>query len=174
MDIYCTTEVGCEITFSHFVDDQLAPIVQKTVVLNKRVVANVLTIVPGYPTVIQMSAPTGLLNGQFITIVDSVGTIAPIINNQVLPITVIDATSFSVDLDTSDFTYTGGANILTGLMPNSGQLTYVRVYLGAIAHMHQFKISLNQFQINDPVIGSAQFELQGLMLWTRREGRIRG
>lgn len=174
VDIYCTTEVGCEITFSHFVDDQLTPVVQRTVVLNKRLVVNVLNIIPGYPTVIQLSGLSLLQPGQLITIVNAVGTIAPIINNQVLPVTIIDDTSFSVDLDTTDFTYSGGANILTGLAPNSGQLSYVRVYLGAIAHMHQFQLSLNQSQISDPVIGSAQFELQGMLLWTRRAGRIRG
>jgi hypothetical protein len=55
---------------------------------------------------------------------------------------------------------------------------YVRVYLGAVARIHQIQITLsiiplNLSQLSDPQKGAAQFELQGLVWWTRRAGRIK-
>ncbi len=56
---------------------------------------------------------------------------------------------------------------------------YVRVYLGAVARIHQIQITLsttfplNQSQLGNEAQGNAIFELQGLVWWTRRAGRIK-
>jgi hypothetical protein len=50
---------------------------------------------------------------------------------------------------------------------------YVRVYLGAIARFHQLQITLSAAQLADAEQGTAQFEMQGLLLWTRPEGRLK-
>lgn len=51
---------------------------------------------------------------------------------------------------------------------------YVRVYLGAIGRMHQIKLTLSTSQVFDQTYGRALFEMQGMVVWTRMEGRIRG
>lgn len=50
---------------------------------------------------------------------------------------------------------------------------YVRVYLGAIARFHQIVITLTPTQLADAVKGSERFEMQAMVWWTRREGRIK-
>lgn len=50
---------------------------------------------------------------------------------------------------------------------------YVRVYLGAVGRFHQIQLTLTDAQIADPGSGVAQFEMQGMVLWTRKEGIIK-
>lgn len=50
---------------------------------------------------------------------------------------------------------------------------YVRVYLGAIARVHRIRMTLSDAQIADAEIGTAPFVIQGLVLWTRAEGRLK-
>lgn len=50
---------------------------------------------------------------------------------------------------------------------------YVRVFFGAIGRIHQLVLRLSDSQIDDPQEGTAQFELQGLVIWTKKEGRIK-
>jgi hypothetical protein len=174
VDLYCTTQPGCQITFQHFIDDQSESVVQKTVVLNKRLLISISTINVGAITTIQTSSAHSLTNNQSIMINDTSGSIASIINNTTQVVTVINPTTFTIDVDTSGYIYTSGGNIITGIVSNNGLLSYIRIYLGAIAHMHQFVITLSANQVADPIIGSAQFEMHGIVLWTRRAGRIRG
>lgn len=53
------------------------------------------------------------------------------------------------------------------------QSTYTRVYCGIYANLVQIRIYLTDAQIADDTIGNANFELQGLVIWTRPGGRIR-
>ena len=50
---------------------------------------------------------------------------------------------------------------------------YVRVFIGSQARFHTLKITLSPDQINDPTLGVQGFELQGIVLWTRRQGRLK-
>jgi len=50
---------------------------------------------------------------------------------------------------------------------------YIRVFLGLIARNHQITITLNEEQLEDPLIGSSDFEIQGIIFHTRMEGRIK-
>jgi hypothetical protein len=55
---------------------------------------------------------------------------------------------------------------------NQGQ--YVRVFLGSIGRFHQLQLTLSTSQLEDAEQGTAQFEMQGMLLWFRPEGRIKG
>jgi len=175
VDLYCTLIAGGQITFKHFIDDQLAPVIERTVLLSPRNLRDITLVIPGATptsTIINVASGHGLTVFQQVTISNVVGTIAPIINNQTFMAFIIDETNFEIGLSSAGYTYTSGGYIYQGNLPNSGQLNYTRVYLGAIAHMHQFEISVASD--TDQIIGSAQFELQGMVLWTKRAGRIRG
>jgi hypothetical protein len=50
---------------------------------------------------------------------------------------------------------------------------YVRVFLGATARVHLLRFTLSQSQITDPIQSVQPFVLQGVVLWTRKEGRLR-
>lgn len=50
---------------------------------------------------------------------------------------------------------------------------YVRVYLGAIARVHRIRLTLNADQIEDDDTGKSDFIIQGLVFWTRAEGRLK-
>ena len=50
---------------------------------------------------------------------------------------------------------------------------YTRVFLGMIARQHQITITLSAAQLADPLVGSSDFELQGVIFHTRNEGRIK-
>lgn len=52
-------------------------------------------------------------------------------------------------------------------------VTYKRVFLGQIARNHQIKITLSVDQLADSLISTSDFELQGIILHTRQEGRIK-
>ncbi len=50
---------------------------------------------------------------------------------------------------------------------------YIRVFLGITSRNHQIKISLSDEQLADSLIGSSDFEIQGIIFHTRMEGRIK-
>lgn len=50
---------------------------------------------------------------------------------------------------------------------------YIRVFLGQVARNHQIKLTLTPDQLADPLIGTSNFELQGIITHTREEGRIK-
>ncbi len=102
-----------------------------------------------------------------------VGTIGNVLNNQTFAVTVVNATTFTMVVNTNGLVYTSAGYIYQKIQPQ-GDATYTRVYLGAIAHMHQIQFTLSQDQIDDPMKGKAQFELQGIVGWMRPAGRIRG
>jgi hypothetical protein len=49
---------------------------------------------------------------------------------------------------------------------------YTRVFIGSNARFHTLVITMTPEQVADPLIGVAGFEMQGIVLWTRREGRL--
>lgn len=50
---------------------------------------------------------------------------------------------------------------------------YVRVFLGAIGRLIQLELTLSSSQLADSDAGQVQLEIQGLVIWTRKEGRIK-
>jgi hypothetical protein len=50
---------------------------------------------------------------------------------------------------------------------------YERVFLGAIGRFFQIELTLTDAQIADDDTGKEQFELQGMVIWTRPEGRVK-
>lgn len=50
---------------------------------------------------------------------------------------------------------------------------YIRVFLGQIGRNHQIKMTLTDEQLADTDIGTSDFELQGIIMHTREEGRIK-
>lgn len=175
VDIYCTTQTGGEITFNHYIEDQTSPIFSRKVELCFRSTVSISNITMGsVTTLIQTATPHKLTNQQQVTITDVVGSIAPVINNRQFIATVISPTSFSIVLISTGYTYTSGGSVPTSKLPNSGQYHYTRVYLGAIAYIHQFELTMTDEQIADPIVGKTQFELQGLVVWMQPSGRING
>lgn len=175
VDLYCTTAFGGEITVNHFVDDQESPIFSRKVSLYTRGVLNIATITTGVITTITTVSAHNLLSAsnQEVTIANVVGTAGNVLNNQTIQATVTGVNTFTVPIDTSALSYTQGGVIWWPEL-NPGDAKYTRIYLGAIAHMHQLQFTLNSDQLADPVKGAAGFEMQGLVLWTRAQGRIRG
>lgn len=177
VDLYCTTMPGGEITVNHYTDDQQTPVFTRTVEIFSRGVIAITAVTVGVTTTITTAIDHGLAVGGFTVISDVVGSIAKILNNQngktFKVATVISTTQFTITLDTTAYVYVSG-----GLVYNadliSGDAHYTRIYLGAIAHMHQLQFTLSNNQVTDPIKGAAQFEMQGLVLWTRPAGRIRG
>jgi hypothetical protein len=53
------------------------------------------------------------------------------------------------------------------------QVKYIRVFLGMVARNHQIRLTMTQNQIDNTLIGSSDFELQGILFHTRKEGRIK-
>ncbi len=142
--------------------------------LSKRRIVPFSTLTPGDPTTVTTPIVHNLTTGQLVTITDTVGSISEIINNNEYPVAVVDETTFTVPQNTIGYTYSGGGTISASIRPNAGQLNYTRIYLGAIAYMHQFEVLLTEEQVVDPIVGTAQFELQGLVIWTQKAGRIKG
>lgn len=50
---------------------------------------------------------------------------------------------------------------------------YIRVFLGMIARNHQITLTLTPEQLANPDIGGSDFEIQGIIFHTRKEGRIK-
>jgi hypothetical protein len=174
IDLYCTTMVGGEITVNHFVDDQETPIFTRTVEIFSRGVISIASITPGNPTTITTLTDHGLQAGQYVTISDIIGSIGRVLNNgSFLVLTRVSNTVFTISEDTTAFAYTSAGFVYNSNLVQ-GDAHYTRVYLGGIAHMHQIQLTLSQNQLTDPVKGTAQFEMQGLVIWTRKTGKIRG
>ena len=174
VDIYCTTVFGGKITFNHYIDDQSTPVFSRVITLCKNQLLAITNVVPGVTTAFTTFAEHNLVDQQLVTITDLVGTIAPILNNNSYVATVTSTTTFTIDVVTTGYTYTGGGNIPIPLLASSGDQNYTRVYLGAIGYMHQFEFTMTEQQTLDPVIGKAAFELQGLVVWSQKAGRIKG
>lgn len=56
---------------------------------------------------------------------------------------------------------------------NTNSAKYVRIFIGIIARVIRFRFTLSADQIADPVKGTAPFVIQGLVIWTRKEGRLK-
>ena len=174
VDLYCTTMPGSEITLNHFVDDQQTAVLTKTVEIFSRGVINIINVIPGTLTTITTLDDHGLSVGEFVTISNVLGSIGLLLNNQTFKVnTVLSIRSFTITLHSTGYAY-----ISDGFIYNKdlvqGDSHYTRIYLGAIAHMHQLQFTLSNNQVTDEAKGVAQFEMQGLVIWTRSAGKIRG
>lgn len=174
VDVYCTTINGGTVTFNHYVNDQGNPVFSRKLETYPRNALNIASITPLLQTQVTTTVPHGLTSGQQVTITNVIGTMAEVINNQNLPVIVLGPNLFSIDLDTTGTQYSSGGTVTVSLRSNYGSATYTRMYLGAIGHMHQFGFTLTNDQIEDPISGTAQFELQGIVMWSRPVGMIRG
>ena len=114
-----------------------------------------------------------MTTGEQTTISDIVGNIGGVLNNKTYPVTVTSTTTFTIPVNTTGYSYNSAGYVYNKDLQD-GDTKYVRVFLGAIAYMHQIQITLSDAQLNDPVKGTAQFEMQGLVAWTRKAGRIKG
>jgi hypothetical protein len=180
VDLYCTALVGGEITVNHFVDDQETPVITKTVELFSRGVVAISTVTVGATTTITTKTDHELVVGEFVTISDIVGSVGTILNNNTYLVSVVSSTTtFTItDAKGNNINTSGYAYIQAGYVYNAdleeGDSKYTRIYLGATGYMHQIEFTLSENQVADIVKGAAQFEMQGLVVWTRRMGRIRG
>lgn len=172
VDIYCTAMPGGEITLNLYVDDQQSPTVSKKVEIFSRGVVNITSITPGLITTIVTNIDHGLVTGEQATISDIIGSIGRALNNQTAPATVIDNVTFTVPINTTGFAYVSEGFVWNEDI-SAADSKYVRVFLGAIAYMHQIQLTLTSDQVADPVKGAAQFEMQGMVLWWRPAGRIK-
>jgi len=180
IDLYVTSMVGSQITVNHYVDDQDTPIITKTVNLFERGVFNITNVSVGTTTTITTLQDHELSVGEVVTISDIVGNVRNVLNNQSFIVgTIPTDKTFTIkafngtDINTTGLIYTLGGFVYNQDLPQ-GDATYTRVFLGAIGRMHQLEFTLSPEQLADPVSGAAQFELQGIVLWTRETGRIRG
>lgn len=175
VDLYCSTNVGGEITVQHFVDDQSAPVFTRTVEIFSRGVLNITNITSAAVAQITTGAPHNLVANELVTLSGVYLPMGDDTNNVTVPITaIIDPNNFTVPIDTLGSVYSGGGYVYGELPFDIGSAKYTRIYLGAIAHMHQLVFTLSEAQLADPVKGTSQFEMQGLVIWTRPTGRIRG
>lgn len=174
VDLYISTLVGGEITFQHFVNDQTYPVFERIIELYPRGIAQIAAILRGSPTTFRTATPHELIDQQQVLITDMTGDLAPFINNINFTATVIDAVRFTIDFDSTGSTFGFRGVVNNPILVNYGTTTYTRVFLGAIAHMHQFVITLSDEQLADPSKGAPQFELQGMVIWSRPAGMIRG
>jgi hypothetical protein len=173
VDLYITPNTYGEIQFQHFVDDKPYPVFSRNVALYSRGPLDILSITTGITTTIVTVSAHNLVTGQQVVLSNVSGTIDRIINNQTVAVTVVDAVTFTVPIVTSNFTVTSNGYIW--LPPfNPGDAKYTRVYLGAVGYHHQFVITISDQQLLDPIKSVSQFELQGLVIWTRPAGLIRG
>lgn len=174
VDLYCSTNVGGEITVKHFVDDQQSPILTKTVEIFSRGVIAISNIAVGTTTLFTTVTDHQLTVGETFVVSDVIGTVGTILNNNTYIVaSTPSTTTFTISLNTTGFIYVSNGFVYSDDLVQ-GDSKYYRIYLGATAHMHQLSFSLSDSQLNDPVKGVAQFEMQGLVTWTRAQGRIRG
>lgn len=174
VDVYCTTLTGGEFTFNHYVNDQTTPVFSRKVEIFPRSQTAILHVFPGFQTQFQTATPHNLINDQQVLITGMTGTIGDVMNNKQFSITRSSPDTFITDFNGQGYVWNGGGVIQVGLRPNYGSATYTRIYLGAVAHMHQFEFTLTNDQVADPLNGTAQFELQGMVIWSRPTGMIRG
>lgn len=179
VDIYCTTFPGGEITLEHFVDDQETPVLTKTVEIFSRGVINITALTVGATTLITTQNNHGLTVGESVVLSDIVGNVGQILNNDTFLVgTTPTLATFTINdlsnnpVNTTGYIYNSAGYVYNADLSNN-DATYTRVFLGPIARMHQISLSLSAQQLADPVKGVAQFELQGLVVWTKEAGRIR-
>lgn len=174
VDLYCTTLPGGEITVNHFIDDQLNPVFSRTVEIFSRGVIGISNIAVGATTTITTVSDHGLVVGQDVTISDIIGSVGRVLNNETIDVASIPTlNTFTINFNTTGYAYNSEGFIYNAELI-SGDAHYTRIYLGAIAHMHQLQFTMTQAQLTDPIKGRAQFEMQGLVIWTRACGKIRG
>ncbi len=182
VDLYCSTMPGGEITVNHYVDDQQSPVFTRTVEIFSRGVNNITNIATGATTTITTGQDHGLSVGESVTFADIIGSVGTILNNQTFRVgtvpttttfTITDFSTVPVPVDTTTYVYIQAGYIYNEELVQ-GDSQYTRIYLGAIAHMHQLQFTLSTNQVKDSVKGLAQFEMQGLVIWTRPTGKIRG
>jgi len=171
-DLYITTMYGGQITVQHFVDDGADPIYTKQVDLYARGANFITNIIVGTPTTITTQNIHNLVTNEWATFGGIVGDLGFALNNASSPVIVIDPNTFTIPIPTSG-TFLPGGVVYKG-NNTIGQSWYTRVYLGAIARMHSLTIGFDPLLLTDPIKAPVQFELQGLVIWTRPEGRIRG
>lgn len=173
VDIYASTRAGSEITVQLFTDDNdSTPTITKVATMYRKGQIQISSVTPGNPTTITAVMDHGLVTGQETEVDGVIGTVGDAINGISFPITSTSSTTFTIPVNTNGFTYTSGGYFY-GTVLASGDAKYTRVFFGAIARMHQIVITLSPDQISDTVQGQAQFEMQGLVIWTRPEGRIK-
>lgn len=174
VDLYCTSMPGGEITLNHYVDDQLDPVFTRTVEIFSRGVIGISSITIGATTTITTSSEHNLTVGEFVTFANVIGNVGRLLNNQSFSVTTVSSpTIFIITLNSIGYTYTSSGVIYNASLVQ-GDAHYTRIYLGAIAHMHQIQLTLTTNQVTDETKGVAQFEMQGLVFWTRPTGKIRG
>jgi hypothetical protein len=173
VDLYLTPNTFGEINFQHFIDDKPYPVFNRNVTLYSRGVQQISAIATGPITTITTIEAHNLNTGQQIVFSNVTGSIDSSINNQTVPVTVVDSFNFTVPLGTGGLTVTQPGYFWATPF-NPGEVKYARVYLGGIGYHHQFVITLTENQMLDPIKSTAQFELQGLVIWTRPTGMIRG
>jgi hypothetical protein len=103
-----------------------------------------------------------------------IGTSGKFLNNLDLVATVISPTTYTVPVDTNGYTYIAGTGVVFSAENSVGDAKYTRIYLNVTAYMHQFVFKLSPAQLADPVKGTAQFQLQGMVMWTKPAARIKG
>lgn len=173
VDIYATTEAGAEITVQLFTDDNdSTPTMTRIATLYRKGQIQIASVTPGNPTTITAVSNHNLVTGQETEIDGVLGSIGMALNGNTFAITSTGLTTFTVPVDTNGFSY-NSAGYFYGAVLAMGDAKYTRVFFGAIARMHQIVLTLSPAQIADTVQGTSQFEMQGLVIWTRPEGRIK-
>ena len=66
--------------------------------------------------------------------------------------------------------YTNDRALTTNPVKN---VKYIRVFLGQIARNHQITLTLTAAQLANNLIGTSDFEIQGILMHTREEGRVK-
>jgi hypothetical protein len=173
VDLYVTTNTYGEINFQHFIDDKADPVFNRNVALYPRGVMIISTITAGATTTVVSASAHNLISNQQVVFSNITGTMGNALNNQTVAVTVVNSTTFTVPIVTIGLTSTGNGYFWSPPF-DPGDSKYTRIYLGGIGYHHQFVITLTDNQMLDPVKSRAQFELQGLVIWTRPTGLIRG
>lgn len=179
VDLYVTTAAGASLTINHYIDDEPNPITTKIVPLYDQEDIFITAVSLGATTTFTTQEFHNLQINQYVTIAGLIGSSAlqTTFNNQTFQVSAIPtATTFTVAVNTSSsvFSYTSSGKVWTNVTDEyNSDPTYVRIFLGAIGRIHQLELTLNTQQLADPVSGTAQLELQGMVLWWRKEGRIR-
>lgn len=160
-------------------------------------ILQITAITQAFPAQVTTLNPHNLVTGSEIYFRDIEGM--PEINNIKYTITVVGANTFTVDgLDT---TLIGPYTANTGEVLNRAEITlehyvddndttpaiirtvpislqgqesrYTRVFVGNGGNFHQIRLKLSDAQLADNIKGRSGFELQGMVIWTRPDSRIK-
>lgn len=178
VDLYFTDAPGGEMTFNYYIDDYdptyADPFLTREVPLSVRGQVTISSITLGATTTINTVTPHLLINNQITNMSGILGTAGLLLNNYDLVATVITPTQFTVNVNTSTSTYIANTGVVFSSQLSVGQAKYTRLFFNVTANFHQFVMTLSPAQLNDPVKGAAQFQLQAIILWTMRAARIKG